>query len=710
MNKPQQKCSYRIQGSFASLALLAAGLLLLALLSACQSRDDALHLSGVVTKESGEALEGAVIRFADGSELKTEQGRYRLSLSQQETYQLTFLAPGYFSMIHTLGRLDIEALQGALPPVILVEKKPGRTLVVFAGDTVLSRRYHQPLPGEPRFIRPEHKLEDSKALFASIKPYLALADYTSINLETPIIDHQPEQHADKFVIFYSYPETLSALEWAGVDHVSLGNNHTNDYLDYGMEQTLAYLQKSPLAYSGAGHNEAQALAAHREKVGDHEFSFLGYVGWPGNFSPNQVAEGEHKGGAALSTRDNIVDSVSAQGDSRVVVVANHSGKEYSELPTDNAQQILYAAIDAGADIAIGHHPHVLQGLQVYNKKLLAYSLGNFAFDQYIYETQRSALLYVWMDGQQFHRAELVPLFIKGFRPTPALGDMRDYVLRRLSHLSADLGADLQLSGGHSYLTAVPPQQSSSAQTIRLVLQGDAEQELFWRANWATQLQHIDFDASRVALRSGYDWWAAGDFEQQGQFGLEVNDWRFDDPQSGISTEQAMGYFSMKLFKPANKKSTRATQKYFTRAWDSNQQSMVMQVHAQTAASLRVCLELRTRAMSTQQGWANPVEQCLAAQPLTAGGWQQLVFDFDAPSMVDNRGARLRIEVLDNSEQQQLFYVDDIRIVSWDNKLDAVSAANASTRIDLQSRRRNNIIALKSLAGGEAHADLAVSYK
>ncbi|MCV6605237.1 MAG: CapA family protein, partial [Porticoccaceae bacterium] len=199
--------------------------------------------------------------------------------------------------------------------------------------------------------------------------------------------------------FYARPPLIDALKQAGVDYVTLGNNHVYDFGDEGVVLTQKYLNQYKMPYSGGGLNEQEALKAHSIEHGDSRFQMLGYVGWKGNFSPNQVAEAD-KGGAAWGSEANIEASVKQQAATgHPVVVQYHGSNEYSYEPTEETVSRARLAIDSGADLVVIHHPHVVQGFEIYKGKLIAYSLGNFLFDQYFQETHRSAMLYVWMDGE-----------------------------------------------------------------------------------------------------------------------------------------------------------------------------------------------------------------------------------------------------------------------------------------------------------------------
>ena len=604
------------------------------------------------------------------------EGWVDIPVGQERLYPLTFSAPGYYSMIHTLSDKERVGLGGQLPPVVLVEKKEGRVMLLFGGDAVVGRRYHRPNPGEPRRVGENSRLEDIKTLLTPVKPYLDLADYVSINLESPVLEVEPEERSTKSVVFFSYPETLDALEWAGVDYVSLGNNHTYDYHEPGMDETLAHLANSRLGYSGSGRNEEEALAAYRTALGTREYGFLGFVGWAGRVTPNQVA-GEHKGGAALGSPDNIVKAVATQSEESVTVVQYHGSREYSFQPTDETRERLHAAVDTGADLIIAHHPHVLHGFELYRGKLIAYSLGNFMFDQYIYETQRSALLYVWMDGDQFHRAEAVPLYINGYRPTPAVDGIRDYVLRRLGHQSSLEGVQLGLSGGHGVVRAArrephPLRQASHPlrQASHPLRQAYSSDLVSKPLSWFEQIAGLSFNKSGIEYRIGTDTWSLGDFEHEGLFGIANQDWQYSQKESGIDfIDDDKGYgFKLVQSESSTKREpsngTHVGQKYFTRAWNAEPKSVVLSIDAPASTEVLFCLELRTRDMSTMEARADPVEQCAAAQKTKGQGWEQLVFDFGAPDRKKYRGIRFRLDFRVEPANEATILIDDLMLVSW----------------------------------------------
>lgn len=626
--------------------------------------------------ESSAEINGKVTR-ADS------EGFINIISAPDALYELTFSASDYYSITHTFSEQERQALDGLMPAVTLVEKKKGRVMLAFGGDVMLGRRYHKPNSGEPRYISEAARLKDSKALLIPIKKYLENADYVSVNLESPILEKEPEIRSSKGIVFFSYPETLEALSSAGVDHVSLGNNHTTDYLQPGVEETLEYLHKSELDFSGAGVNEPEALKSSKTVVNNIEYRFLGFVGWPGRVKPSQVAEG-NKGGAAYGSIENIVASVESQSKSATTVVGYHGSKEYGYGPTDETRKRLHAAIDTGADIVIGHHPHVLHGFELYKGKLIAYSLGNFMFDQYIYETHRSALLYVWMDGDRFYRAEAVPLYINGYRPTPAVGGVRDYVLKRLGHQSSREGLQLGDSGGHGTISATErPVNQKTEQQIDSTDYGN--ERVLKPLAWFEQLTGLNLARSGTNYRVGTDLWAIGDFEHENLFSISNQDWQFSEQKSAISFIDDQRGYGVKLVKTEGINNTGFGQKYFMRVWDEQPKSFVISAHSEVNADVQLCLELRAQNMGISEARANPVEKCLPPQSIQPGDWKQLVFDFDAPDRKLYRGLRFRLNFLTRETAHKAsLLADNLMFVSWAEK-GSSSPSMQEIRFDVPNR-------------------------
>jgi poly-gamma-glutamate capsule biosynthesis protein CapA/YwtB (metallophosphatase superfamily) len=405
--------------------------------------------------DSDQRVAGIEVRINGQTSLSTDGGRYQATIAKADVYHMAFSRDDLFQTVQTFAHSELEksASSGVeIPTIELVEKKPGRVELIFGGDVMMGRRYIRPRWNEPQLIHGTTRKEDMEKLIQHMRPYFESADYGAVNLETVLSVDDPGAHAPKGVVFYTDPQILEALKTMGVDYVSLGNNHIYDYLDKGLDATVAALDRSGIGFSGAGTNEQEALLPYQTTIKDQHYAMLGYVGWKGRVTPNQIAE-ENKAGAALGTTANIIASVKqAEQAGGTTVVQYHGSREYSEAPTEITEKRLKAAVDAGADLVVGHHPHVAHGLELYKGKLIAYSLGNFIFDQFIYEAQAAYALKVWMDGDRFYRAEIIPVHLRAYRPVPAMAGVRRHILQRVFHLSAKRGTFLTLSGGHGVIT------------------------------------------------------------------------------------------------------------------------------------------------------------------------------------------------------------------------------------------------------------------
>lgn len=333
-----------------------------------------------------------------------------------------------------------------------VEVDPGpSTLPVrlnFVGDMMLARRYENP-GGIIDTLGP-------RGVFDSIKPYLGdAADITVGNLECPLAD-TGTRHPTKPIVFRGRPSNVAGFVHAGIDVVSLANNHILDYGEPALEQTRRVLDSSGIRHSGAGRD---AYEAHRplfvQKSGLN-FAFLAYSDRNGQYDNYQpyLDAGYAKPGFAYEDSWRIfgmirrVDSVADR-----IVVELHSGIEYETAPSDedewyspyasapaeNIRALRRRIIEAGADAVICHHPHVLQGLEVHEGRLIAHSLGNFAFDQEYTETYPSLIVNALVDERGFYEYSLTPVYLDDYIPRRARGELGRHILDYLARLSRALG-------------------------------------------------------------------------------------------------------------------------------------------------------------------------------------------------------------------------------------------------------------------------------
>ncbi len=224
-------------------------------------------------------------------------------------------------------------------------------------------------------------------LFAPIADLLSEPDLTFANLETPIAPGA--SGGTREYVFNAPPEAVAALVHAGVDAVSVANNHAFDQGRAGFEETLRRLDHAGMNAVGAGPS-GSAAGPLRIEVGGLAIAFLGYAHFfnqEGNACPPPTAGKGRCVQAGQLDRTRILDDVRAAAAlADAVVVSLHWGVEYEPQPRSEDVELAHAIVEAGALVVLGHHPHVLQPIDLYRRRdgrvgVIAYSLGNFVSNQ-----------------------------------------------------------------------------------------------------------------------------------------------------------------------------------------------------------------------------------------------------------------------------------------------------------------------------------------
>ena len=638
-----------------------------------------VSMTGRVLSESGQGLMGARVLLGEISAITDAAGQFTITADPADIYTLAYSAERHFTMIHSYSPLELGWLPRQSPedPVVLadvtlVAQAEGRVMLVFGGDAMMGRRFSNPAAGEPVLIRDGHRAEDTLALMRHIKPYLEIADVASINLETQVMSAKPEQNAPKSYVFFTPPEALSALKESGVDYVTLGNNHTYDYLATGLRSTVDALNASGLGWSGAGMTESEALRPYRMQAGKNAISFLGYLGWAGNFSPNQVAQGAGKGGAAFGTSENIAHAVRSESEQGYLpVVQYHGSREYTDEPTLVTETRLKQAIDEGAVLAIGHHPHIVQGFEIYNDRLIAYSMGNFVFDQFHYATKRSYLLYVWMDRSLLHRAEVMPIRIKGYTPIPATDTFRNTILKRVSNLSSRRGISLGTSGGNAVIQ--PPGTrgqftgTSSLILPRAVFPKGATIISLPSRSWHSPFSVIESrPAGSSRVRLGKNLLPMGHLESHFLFDAPDRSWIEDGSQAIVARKDApSGRNVMQLTLQKGQFEGRIGMRTFEYTFEpGTPTSLVLTARADSPAVVTAFQQWRKKDENRLEALASARLRIIGQQELKAEGWQELRFDFDSPRVTAiSYRVILKVEPADSSEKHFTWF-DDIKLIEW----------------------------------------------
>lgn len=275
-----------------------------------------------------------------------------------------------------------------------------------------------------------------------VAPVFAAADYTIGNLETALGD--VGEPAAKRYTFRSPPEAAQSLAIGGVDLVSLANNHALDYGPEALLQGIDLLHEAGVATVGGGADDAAAHAPYIADINGLKVAFLGYVHVPveaiTHFDTQSWTAAAGTPGLAWADPERIrADVAAVRPLADLVVVQLHSGYEYIEEPSEEQVAAARAAVDAGADLVVGHHAHILQGIHRYNDGVIAYGLGNFLFN--IDGPPETAILNVWLDRDGVRQLEVIPAIVQQYGQ-PRLADFSEAgpILSRVYYLTTILNA------------------------------------------------------------------------------------------------------------------------------------------------------------------------------------------------------------------------------------------------------------------------------
>lgn len=244
---------------------------------------------------------------------------------------------------------------------------------------------------------------------------LKSADITLVNLESPLIKGCKATQTG--MVFCGDERNIEGLVFAGVDVANLANNHTENYGKLGLDQTQSILEKNGILYSTSNN-----LAV--KEISGVKFGFIGF----NVLNPID----EETIASQISQFKNNVD---------VLVVSFHWGAEYQSFPDRNTINLAHRAVDSGADLVIGNHPHWIQPPEIYKEKLIMYAHGNFIFDQMWSEKTKEGVIgkYTFYNDCLID-AQLLPIYIRDYgQPQLLEGSQKDLILKEIYTNSTKIG-------------------------------------------------------------------------------------------------------------------------------------------------------------------------------------------------------------------------------------------------------------------------------
>ncbi|NLX65107.1 MAG: CapA family protein [Clostridiaceae bacterium] len=278
------------------------------------------------------------------------------------------------------------------------------------------------------FHKVYREVKDPAYFFSGAKSIFSNDDYTLVNLEGVFTNEN--RKAEKEFRYKGPPEYCEILKAGSIEGVTLANNHTLDYLQSGYDETIKTLNEWGIDYTDEDVYIIKEIKG--AKIG-----FLGYRGWSHEKKSNQL----------------LVRHVKQMREQGVnfIVVNYHWGDMYSYKPNAQQKSMARFAIDNGADLVIGHHPHVLQGMEVYKGKSIVYSLGNFCYGGKMNPEDKDTIIFQQLITFNITEnrivgteSRIIPARISSrtdindFRPVIARGDEAERILQKIKALSEDL--------------------------------------------------------------------------------------------------------------------------------------------------------------------------------------------------------------------------------------------------------------------------------
>ena len=293
-------------------------------------------------------------------------------------------------------------------------KSPNHKLIFrFAGDVMFDRGIRRVLK---RGVDP----------FANVLNITRKADLMMVNLETTVATNGHK--ITKAFNFMSDPASLRFLTNAGVDLVSLANKHVMDYDWVALKQTRENLERYGIRFTGSGRNIYEAT---RPLIFTNHGIILGYLAF-GDIYPLSLYAGKTRAGVVSTEPKNVLKAIRLlRPKVDVLVVSLHWGWEYEDFPRRYQIGQAHAFIDAGADLVLGHHPHVLQGVERYKNRMIFYSMGNFVFDQRIQVKTRYTMIGE-MKAEETILSNRNTNWTLTYAAYPLIKDATNYMPRRLN--------------------------------------------------------------------------------------------------------------------------------------------------------------------------------------------------------------------------------------------------------------------------------------
>jgi len=312
--------------------------------------------------------------------------------------------------------------------------RPATVTVAAVGDMIFDRR-----------VKALISAAGGSAPLAKVAARLRQADVTIGNLESNL-SQSGSPAVGKDVTFRGHPKGIVGLKASGFDFVALGNNHVLDYGAASLRDTLAALDSAGIGHAGAGMNRSAAWKPAVVKRNGATIAFLSFSQvLPANFVATDSRPGLARGRGNSDAVATAIRAAKARYD--YVIVSFHWGVEYEDFANGEQVRDARRAVDAGADMVLSHHPHVIQGVEIYKRKLIAYSLGDFVFDHYSRKTGEAFILNAQLGPDGVVGVIATPVYLNSSgAPAVVTGSEASTILKRLKQISSPHGTIVRIVG------------------------------------------------------------------------------------------------------------------------------------------------------------------------------------------------------------------------------------------------------------------------
>jgi poly-gamma-glutamate capsule biosynthesis protein CapA/YwtB (metallophosphatase superfamily) len=289
--------------------------------------------------------------------------------------------------------------------------------------------------------------------FEKVSFYLNMGDVVFANLETPLTASSHGLDKNRKIVLKAEPESVVALTSAGINLVSLANNHIMDYYEKGLMDTIELLDLNNIAYAGAGEDIDEArnpaiIEKNGLKIGLLAYTDMAELVFAGN-PYLSFAAGNEKSGVAPRKYEIVMEDVSkAREQVDLLAVSLHWGIEESFKIAPEQVEFARNLIDNGVDLILGHHPHQFQGIEMYKGKPIIYSMGNILFDQNDPENMESFIVDMRYEGNELKEFTAIPVRIleKSYVEIQE-GEDAVNILERQAELCRKLGTNPAIDNG-----------------------------------------------------------------------------------------------------------------------------------------------------------------------------------------------------------------------------------------------------------------------